>query len=155
MYRASGSWLMSSTTSAAVAKLKDGDRRPLCQQSLSADNPNTLLGRPVFFDENMPAVARNAFPSAFDNFAAGYLITDSGDLRITGPTISYSLEGVAKRLPFERCGRKAWRVGPGLGKDRAATIYLPLRVAIRHWLYSALTKLICRGRCDELNRRMW
>jgi HK97 family phage major capsid protein len=83
MHRASGSWLMSSATAAAVAKLKDADGRSIWQQSLSADNPNTLLGRPVFFDENMPAVAANAFPIAFGNFAAGYLITDSGELRIT------------------------------------------------------------------------
>lgn len=83
MHRASGSWLMSSATAAAVAKLKDADGRSIWQQSLSADNPSTLLGRPVFFDENMPAVAGNAFPIAFGNFAAGYLITDSGELRIT------------------------------------------------------------------------
>ncbi len=83
MHRSMGSWLMSSATAAAVAKLKDTDGRSLWQQSLSADNPNTLLGRPVFFDENMPAVAGDDFPIAFGNFAAGYLITDSGDLRIT------------------------------------------------------------------------
>lgn len=82
-HRASGSWLMSSATAATVAKLKDADGRSIWQQSLSADNPSTLLGRPVFFDENMPAVAANAFPIAFGNFAAGYLITDSGDLRVT------------------------------------------------------------------------
>lgn len=83
MHRSMGSWLMSSATAAAVAKLKDADGRSIWQQSLSADNPSTLLGRPVFFDENMPAVAGNAFPIAFGNFAAGYLITDSGDLRVT------------------------------------------------------------------------
>lgn len=82
-HRASGSWLMSSATAAIVAKLKDTDGRSIWQQSLSADNPSTLLGRPVFYDENMPAVAANAFPIAFGNFAAGYLITDSGDLRVT------------------------------------------------------------------------
>jgi HK97 family phage major capsid protein len=82
-HRASGSWLMSSATAATVAKIKDSDGRSIWQQSLSADNPSTLLGRPVFYDENMPAVAANAFPIAFGNFAAGYLITDSGELRVT------------------------------------------------------------------------
>lgn len=82
-HRQSGSWLMSSATAAAIAKLKDGDGRSIWQASLSADNPSALLGRPVFYAEDMPAVASNAFPVAFGNFSAGYLIADSGALRIT------------------------------------------------------------------------
>jgi hypothetical protein len=30
--------------------------------------------------------------------------------------ISYRLEAVAGRLRCENCGRKPWRIGPGLGK---------------------------------------
>ena len=30
--------------------------------------------------------------------------------------ISYRLDAVAGRLRCERCGRKPWRVGPGLGE---------------------------------------
>jgi HK97 family phage major capsid protein len=82
-HRANGSWLMSSATAAVVSKLKDSTGLPIWQQSLAADTPSTLLGRPVFYDENMPSVAANAFPIAFGNFAAGYLITDSGGLRVT------------------------------------------------------------------------
>jgi HK97 family phage major capsid protein len=82
-HRSSASWLMSSATAAAVMKLKDTDGRSLWHQSLSADTPSTLLGRPVFFAEDMPAIGANNFPIAFGNFGAGYLITDSGDLRIT------------------------------------------------------------------------
>ncbi|MEI4261029.1 phage major capsid protein [Roseovarius sp. D0-M9] len=82
-HRQSGTWLMSSATAAVIAKLKDGDGRSLWQTSLSADTPSTLLGRPVVYDENMPAVAGNAFPVAFGDFSAGYLIADSGALRIT------------------------------------------------------------------------
>jgi HK97 family phage major capsid protein len=82
-HRQSGSWLMSSATAAVIAKLKDGDGRSIWQTSLSADTPSTLLGRPVVYDENMPALAGNAFPVAFGDFRAGYLIADSGALRIT------------------------------------------------------------------------
>lgn len=82
-HRQSGSWVMSSATASELAKLKDTDGRSLWQTSLSADTPSTLMGRPVFFDENMPAIAGDAFPIAFGNFAAGYLIADSGGLRIT------------------------------------------------------------------------
>ena len=82
-HRQSATWLMSSATAAVVSKLKDADERSLWQTSLSADTPSTLLGRPVVYDENMPAAAGNAFPIAFGNFAAGYLIADSGQLRVT------------------------------------------------------------------------
>lgn len=82
-HRQSGTWLMSSATAAVIAKMKDTDGRSIWQQSLSADTPSTLLGRPVVYDENMPAVAGDDFPVAFGNFAAGYLIADSGMLRIT------------------------------------------------------------------------
>lgn len=81
-HRQSGAWLMSSATAAAVAKLQDNEQRSYWQASLSADTPSTLLGRPVYFDENMPAIGANAFPVAFGSFSAGYLIGDSGGLRI-------------------------------------------------------------------------
>jgi HK97 family phage major capsid protein len=35
-----------------------------------------LLGRPVEFDENMPAIGAGNFPVAFGNWKAGYLIVD-------------------------------------------------------------------------------
>ncbi len=82
-HRARGTWLMSSATGAALSKIKDADGRSIWQQSLSADTPSTLLGRPVAFAEDMPAIAGDAFPIAFGDFAAGYLIADSGQLRIT------------------------------------------------------------------------
>lgn len=82
-HRASSSWLMSSATGAVLGKIKDSDGRSIWQQSLSSGTPSTLLGRPVFFDENMPAIAENGFPIAFGDFRAGYLIADSGPMRIT------------------------------------------------------------------------
>ncbi|MEM9971521.1 MAG: phage major capsid protein [Pseudomonadota bacterium] len=83
LHRQNGSWLMSSATGARVSTLKDGNDNYLWQPSYQAGTPPMLLGRPVYFDENMPAVAANAFPIAFGNFEAGYLIADSGMMRIT------------------------------------------------------------------------
>ena len=83
MHRQSGTWLMNSATASVIAKMKDGEARPLWQPSISAETPPSLLGRPVVFDENMPAIAADAFPIAFGNFAAGYLIADSFGLRVT------------------------------------------------------------------------
>ena len=82
-HRQNGTWLMSSATAATIAKLRDDELRSFWQPSLSSDMPNTMLGRPVMFDENMPAITGDAFPVAFGDFSAGYLIADSGGMRIT------------------------------------------------------------------------
>lgn len=82
-HRQTSSWLMSSATGAVLSKIKDSDGRSIWQQSLSADTPSTLLGRPVVFDEVMPATTGDAFPIAFGDIRAGYLIADSGQLRVT------------------------------------------------------------------------
>jgi len=82
-HRQNASWLMSSATASLLANLKDGEGRSMWQPSLSADTPATLMGRPVAYAEDMPGIAADAFPIAFGDFAAGYLIADSGGLRIT------------------------------------------------------------------------
>ena len=74
---------MSSATAAVVQLLKDSQGRSFWSPSLADGTPATLLGRPVVYAEDMPAVAANAFPIAFGNFRAGYLIADQGGLRIT------------------------------------------------------------------------
>ncbi len=82
-HRAAATWVMSSATAAMVALLKDGQGRSFWQPSLSEGTPATLLGRPVVYAEDMPSVTGNAFPIAFGNFRAGYLIADQGGLRMT------------------------------------------------------------------------
>lgn len=82
-HRQNAAWVMSSATATKVARMKDGEGRSFWHASLSADMPSTLLGRPVYYCEEMPSVEANAFPIAFGNFEAGYIIADSGGLRIT------------------------------------------------------------------------
>lgn len=75
-YRQNSTWLMNSTSAATIAKLKDGDGNYLWRESFAAGQPQTLLGRPVEFDENMPAIAAGAVPIAFGDFRSGYVIND-------------------------------------------------------------------------------
>jgi len=82
-HRQNGTWLMNSATAAVVMLLKDSQGRSLWSPALSEASPATLLGRPVVIAEDMSAIAANAFPIAFGNFSAGYLIADQGGLRIT------------------------------------------------------------------------
>lgn len=81
-YRASASWVMSSTTAAAVDKLKaSGSGDYLWRDSLAAGQPPTLLGFPVYFDENMPAIAAGSYPIAFSNWRLSYVAAKKKETR--------------------------------------------------------------------------
>jgi HK97 family phage major capsid protein len=81
-YRRNAHWLMSSTTVAHLAKLKDGEARHVYQPSLALGVPATLLGYPVEVDETMPTVAAGAYPIAFGDFQRGYVIVDRMGIRL-------------------------------------------------------------------------
>jgi HK97 family phage major capsid protein len=74
VHRKGATWLMSSATANVVDKLKDGQGNYLWRPGTVAGEAPTLLGRPVEFDENMPAVAAGSIPIAFGNFSAAYIV---------------------------------------------------------------------------------
>lgn len=75
-YRARASWLMNSATLATVAKYKATSGEYLLVNPLSADVAPTLLGKPVYTDESMPAVGAGATPVFFGDLKRAYLIAD-------------------------------------------------------------------------------
>lgn len=76
-YRANGAWLMNDLTLALVRKFKDQYGQYLLGVALgAAGQPEKLLDKPVYIDENMPSVAANAYPIAFADWADAYLIVD-------------------------------------------------------------------------------
>ena len=75
-HRQGASWVMNAATLAQVRKLKASDGSFLWQAGLLDGQPARLLGYPVIEAEDMPDVAANAFPIAFGNFQAGYLIAE-------------------------------------------------------------------------------
>lgn len=75
-HRQGASWVMNSATLAEVRKLKASDGSFLWQPGLMEGQPNRLLGYPVVEAEDMPDIAADAFPIAFGNFRAGYLIAE-------------------------------------------------------------------------------
>ena len=75
-HRQGASWVMNSATLAAVRKLKTADGAFLWQPGLVEGQPDRLLGYPVVEAEDMPDIAADAFPIAFGNFRAGYLIAE-------------------------------------------------------------------------------
>lgn len=81
-YRQNASWLMSSLTAAAIAKLKDANGQPIWREGLIVGQPATLLGRPVEIDEGMPGPDAGNVTIAFGDFKAGYLINDRLGTRV-------------------------------------------------------------------------
>ncbi|NBW76177.1 MAG: phage major capsid protein [Sphingomonadaceae bacterium] len=75
-HRQGATFVMNSKTMAAVRKFKAADGTFLWQPGVLEGQPSRLLGYPVVEAEDMPDIAANAFPIAFGNFKAGYLIAE-------------------------------------------------------------------------------
>lgn len=70
-------WVMSRSTMAAIAKIKDGQGNYLLTLgTLAGQVGMLLLGHRVVLAEDMPAIAGNSLSIAFGDFMAGYLIVD-------------------------------------------------------------------------------
>ena len=76
-YRKNAAFLMNDQTVAAVRKLKDGTGTYLWHEALTADEPNKLLGYPVYTSEFMPTIEAGAKTIAFGDFDY-YNIGDRG-----------------------------------------------------------------------------
>jgi HK97 family phage major capsid protein len=49
---------------------------------MQSGRPPTLLGFPVFFDENMPLIAANSTPIAFANWKLAYVVAKKNQTRL-------------------------------------------------------------------------
>lgn len=76
VYRQNGTWLMNDATLETVRKFKDGDGNYIWRPGLAENAPDTLLGKPVEIDDNMPDIGANAYPIAFGDFKRAYTIVD-------------------------------------------------------------------------------
>lgn len=81
-YRNNASWLMSDAVMATVRKFKDADGAYLWAPPTAAAGVATILGKPVYNDDNMPAVGAGTFPIAFGDFNRGYLVVDRMGVRV-------------------------------------------------------------------------
>ncbi|WP_111734667.1 phage major capsid protein [Roseovarius amoyensis] len=82
-YRANATWLMNSSTAAAVRKLKNGSGDYLWADSLQSGQPPRLLGHPVAIAEGMPDIGADEHPIAFGDWNQGYILAKRGDLFVT------------------------------------------------------------------------
>lgn len=87
-YRGNARWVCPKSTLRPLRKYKDSTGQYLWQPSLVAGQPDAFLGYPVTECEDMPAVTAGAFPLAFGDFRAGYLIVDRVGMRVTRDEIT-------------------------------------------------------------------
>lgn len=103
-YRTNARWLMSKATAGEICLFKDADGNYVWQQSVLEGQPDRLLGYPVSESEEMPAKAAGAFPVAFGDFKAGYVLCDLVGFRITRDEIT--TPGYVKWYARRRLGGK-------------------------------------------------
>lgn len=83
-YQANASWMLKNKTMAEVAVLKDTNGAFLLREMLNGDGSlvRTIMGRPAFSADDMPAIASNALAIAVGDFGAGYTIVEGTGLTV-------------------------------------------------------------------------
>ena len=81
-YLANAVWLMKRATAGVLRKLKDGNGEYLWERSTQVGTPPVLLGHPVFYADDMPAISASALPIAFGDFRECYTIVDRFGIRV-------------------------------------------------------------------------
>jgi HK97 family phage major capsid protein len=76
VYRRNAVWLMNDSTQEVISNFKNGQGDYIWKQGLTEDAPDTLLGRPVEIDDNMPDIGAGTYPIAFGDFKRAYTIVD-------------------------------------------------------------------------------
>lgn len=75
-YRKNAVWVMNSNSAAALQKLKNGNGDYIWRDRLTEGSPDLLLGRPVYYLENMSDAAAGEAVLAVGDFKRGYYIVD-------------------------------------------------------------------------------
>ncbi|MGO6999007.1 phage major capsid protein [Rhizobium leguminosarum] len=80
--RNGAAFLMNDQVMGTVRTFKDAGGNYIWKEPSEAADVATILGKPVYTDDNMPALGANAYPVAFGNFKRGYLILDRTGIRV-------------------------------------------------------------------------
>jgi len=105
-YRVNASWLMNDATALKIRKMKDTTGQYIWQPGLQAGQPDTLLGRPVYISDFMPA-SNNAGNKAilFGDFKY-YTIADRAPRTVQRLNELYAVSGQVGFLSTERTDGK-------------------------------------------------
>lgn len=78
VYRPGAVWVMNDATLGKIRKFKDGQGNYILMPSKDVVGgfTETLLGKPIVSDDDMPDVGADAYPVGFGDFKRGYIIVD-------------------------------------------------------------------------------
>lgn len=103
-YRNAGTWLMNSTTLAAIRKLKDGTTGTYLWSPGFQGQADTILGRPVIDCPDMDDVGSGTTPIAFGDIATTYRILDRIGLSIFVNPYLLASNGITRIHATRRVG---------------------------------------------------
>lgn len=81
-YQKNATFLTARASVGLIRKLKDSQNRYLWEPSMQLGQPETLLGRPLYFAADMAAAASASLSLAVGDFKRGYQIADRIGLRV-------------------------------------------------------------------------
>lgn len=100
-YRKNACFLANDSTIAAIRKIKDADQNYIWAQSLTAGEPNRLLGYPVYSSEYLPSIAAGSVPLLFGDFTK-FIIGQRGELSFKPLFELHALRDLTTYLMIER-----------------------------------------------------
>lgn len=104
-YRNRASWLLKDATVLGLRKVKDVNGQYLWQPGMQAGQPDTLLGRPLYTDPDMPTMAANAKAVLFGDFSY-YVIRDVQGVGIQRLNELYAANGQVGFRAYHRTDGK-------------------------------------------------
>ena len=103
-YINNATWVMRRATLAKIAVFQDTANHYIWLPGLGGTMPDTILGRPVLFSPDMPAVGSLTRPIAFGDFRIGYTIVDRLQMSILRDPYSQKLSGAVEFTVRKRVG---------------------------------------------------
>jgi len=82
VYRNGATFLMNDSTLLKLRQFKDGEGNYLWRPGLMENAPDTLLGKPIAYDDNVASIGASTYPIFFGNFKRAYLIIDRFGIRV-------------------------------------------------------------------------
>lgn len=84
VYQGRSTWVIKRASFGAITRLKDNENNYLFNRALDKNvgRPFDLLGSPVMFADDMPAIGSNSLSLAYGDFGRGYMIVDRLGMRI-------------------------------------------------------------------------
>lgn len=104
-FQANACWIMAPSTRDAIRKLKDSDNRYMLNPDFREGYGYTLLGKPVFVSDNMPAMAANAKEIIYGDLS-GVALKISEDINIEVLRERFATEHAIGVVGYLECDSK-------------------------------------------------